>query len=94
LVNFGKLNYADLLIRFRQMEPVHQAAIAGMFFLVVYVPYSYFLLRLNLAESIIMAVTSSILFMVVYYFTSYIIMRKSKKLANQSLGPKKGLRNK
>jgi len=74
------------------MEPVHQAAVAGLLFLVVYVPYAYFLLRLNLAESIIMGVTSSILFMVVYYFTSYIIMKKSKKLANQSLGPKKGLR--
>jgi hypothetical protein len=92
-VNLEKLNYADLLIRFRQMEPVHQAAVAGLFFLVVYVPYSYFLLRLSLAESIIMAVTSAILFVVVYYFTSYIIMKKSKKLANQSLGPKKGLRN-
>ena len=93
-MNREKINYVNILIRFRQMKPVHQAAVAGLFFLVVYVPYSYFLLRLSLGESIIMAVTSSILFMVVYYFTSYIIMRKSKKLANQSLGPKKGLRNK
>lgn len=94
MVNFEKLNYADLLIRFRQLMPMQQAAVAGLLFLVVYVPYSYFLLRLNLAESIIMAVISAILFMVVYYFTSSIIMRKNKQLANQSLGPKKGLRNK
>jgi len=92
-VNLEKLNYADLLIRFRQMEPVHQAAIAGLVVLVVYVPYSFFLLRLSLTESIIMAVTSAILFVVVYYFTSNFIMKKNKKLANQSLGPKKGLRN-
>ena len=56
MVNLEKLNYADLLIRFRQMEPVQQAAIAGLVVLVVYIPYSYFLLRLSLTESIIMAV--------------------------------------
>lgn len=93
MVNLEKFNYADLLIRYRQLAPMQQAAIAGLFFLVVYVPYSYFLLRLSLPESIIMAVTSAVLFMVVYYFTSYLIMKKSKRLANQSLGPKKGLRN-
>lgn len=94
MVNLEKLNYADLLIRFRQMKPMHQAAVAGLFFLVVYVPYAYFLLRLNLVESISMAIISSILFMVVYYFMSHIIMRKNNRLANRSLGPKKGLRNK
>ena len=56
MVNFEKLNYADLFIRFRQMKPMQQAVIAGLIFLVVYVPYSYFLLRLSLMESISMAV--------------------------------------
>jgi hypothetical protein len=41
-----------------------------------------------------MALYSSILFIVVYYFTSLIITRKTKKMASQSLGPKKGLRHK
>jgi len=41
-----------------------------------------------------MAIYSAILFIVVYYITSSIITRKSKQLAKQSVGPKKGLRNK
>ena len=79
MVNFEKLNYADLLIRFRQLKPMQQAAIAGLIFLVVYVPYSYFLLHLSLVESISMSIYSAILFMVVYYFTSVIIMKKNKQ---------------
>ena len=69
-MNFEKFDYGDLLIRFRQLAPIQQAAIVGLFFLVVYVPYSYFLLRLGLVESVIMSVYSAVLFMVVYYFTS------------------------
>ena len=94
MVNLEKLNYADLLIRFRQFMPMKQAAIAGLVVLVVYVPYSYFLLHLSLIESISMSIISAILFMVVFYFTAVIIMRKNKQLINQSMGPKKGLRNK
>ena len=73
MVNLEKLNYADLLIRFRQMKPMHQAAVAGLFFLVVYVPYAYFLLRLSLVESISMAVIfrdlihGGVLFHIVHY---------------------------
>jgi len=73
---------------------MQQAAIAGMIVLLVYIPYSYFLLRLNIVESISMAIYSAVLFIVVFYFTSVIITRKTKKMANQSLGPKKGLRQK
>jgi uncharacterized membrane protein len=94
LVNFDKLNYADLLIGFRQLMPMQQAAVAGLVVLVVYIPYAYFLLHLNIVESISMSIYSAILFMVVFYFTSVIIRRKNQQLANQSLGPKKGLRNK
>ena len=94
MVNLEKLNYTDLLIRFRQFMPIKQAVIAGLVVLVVYVPYSYFLLHLSLMESISMSIYSSILFMVVFYFTAVIIMRKNKQLINQSMGPKKGLRNK
>lgn len=94
MVNLEKLNYADLLIRYRQFAPMQQAAIAGLVVLVVYVPYSYFLLHLSLVESVSMSIYSSILFMVVFYFTAVIIMRKNKQLINQSQGPKKGLRNK
>jgi hypothetical protein len=60
----------------------------------VYIPYSYFLLNLNIVESISMAIYSAILFIVVYYITSSIITKKSKQLAKQSVGPKKGQRNK
>jgi uncharacterized membrane protein len=93
-VNLEKLNYADLLIRFRQLMPIQQAVIAGLAVLVVYVPYSYFLLNLSLMESIKMSIYSTIIFVVVFYFTAVIIMRKNKQLINQSMGPKKGLRNK
>jgi hypothetical protein len=72
---------------------MQQAAIAGMIVLLIYIPYSYFLLRLNIVESISMAIYSAILFIAVYYVTSSIIMKKSRQLAKQSVGPKKGLRN-
>jgi hypothetical protein len=93
-VNLEKLNYGDLLIRFRQLMPIQQAVIAGLAVLVVYVPYSYFLLNLSLMDSIKMSIYSTIIFVVVFYFTAVIIMRKNKQLINQSMGPKKGLRNK
>ncbi len=93
-MNFENLNYANLLIRFRQFMPIQQAAIAGLIILVVYIPYSHFLLHLNLVESVTMSIYSAILFSVVFYFTSVYIMRKNKQLVNQSIGPKKGLRNK
>jgi hypothetical protein len=73
---------------------MQQAAIAGLIFFVIYVPYSYVLLRLNTIEAISMSAYSAIIFMVVYYFTSMIINRKSMQAASQSKGPKKGLRNK
>jgi len=93
-VIFPKLSYSELVLRFRQYSLMQQAAIAGVIVLLIYIPYSYFLLRLNIVESIVMALYSSILFIVVYYFTSLIITRKTKKMASQSLGPKKGLRHK
>lgn len=93
-MNFPKLSYSELVLRFRQYSLMQQAAIAGVIVLLIYIPYSYFLLRLNVVESIVMALYSSILFIVVYYFTSLIITRKTKKMASQSLGPKKGLRHK
>lgn len=94
MVNLENLNYTDLLIRFRQFMPIQQAVIAGLVVLVVYVPYSYFLLNLSLMESIKMSIYSTIIFVVVFYFTAVIIMRKNKQFINQSMGPKKGLRNK
>lgn len=94
MVNFADLNYTNLILRFRQYTLMQQAAIAGLFVLLIYIPYSHFLLNLNITESIVMAVYSAILFIVVYYVTSAIITRKSKKFVKQSVGPKKGLRNK
>ncbi len=94
MVSFEGLRYADLLLRFRQLRPMQQAAVVGLIFFVIYAPYSYFLLRLSPIESISMSAYSSIIFMVVYYFTSVIINRKGMQAASQSKGPKKGLRNK
>ena len=88
------VSYAELILRFRQYTLMQQAVIAGLIVLVVYIPYSYFLLNLSIADSIFMAVYSAFLFIVVYYITTAIITRKSKKFAKQSVGPKKGLRNK
>jgi len=73
---------------------MQQAVIAGLIVFLIYIPYSYFLLNLNLVESISMAIYSAILFIVVYYITSSIITKKTRQLAKQSVGPKKGLRNK
>ncbi len=92
MVSFVGLSYTDLLIRFRQLRPMQQAAVVGLIFFVIYTPYSYFLLHLSPVESISMAMYSSVIFMVVYYFTSVIINRKSIQAAHQSKGPKKGLR--
>ena len=94
MVNFSNLSYANLILRFRQYTLMQQAAVAGLMVLLVYIPYSYFLLHLNIVESVSMAVYSAILFIVVYYISSSIITKKSKQLAKQSVGPKKGLRNK
>lgn len=94
MVNLENLNYADLVLRFRQYTLMQQAIIAGIIVLLVYIPYSYFLLNLSVLESVMMAVYSAILFIVVYYITSSIITKKSKQIAKQSVGPKKGLRNK
>ena len=94
MVNFPNLKYADLILRFRQCTLMQQAAIAGTIVLLVYIPYSYFLLNLNIVESISMAIYSAIMFIVVYYIASSFINKKSKQLAKQSVGPKKGLRNK
>jgi len=94
VVNFANLSYTDLILRFRQYTLMQQAIVAGLIVLLIYIPYSYFLLQLNIVESISMAIYSAILFIVVYYFTSSIITKKSKHLAKQSVGPKKGLRNK
>lgn len=94
MVNFTNLNYAELVLRFRQYTLMQQAVIAGILVLLIYIPYSYFLLNLNIVESIVMAIYSTILFIVVYYITSSIITKKSRQLAKQSVGPRKGLRNK
>jgi hypothetical protein len=94
VVNFPNLKYADLILRFRQYTLMQQAVIAGIMVLLVYIPYSYFLLSLNVVESVSMAIYSAILFIVVYYITSSIITKKSKQMAKQSVGPKKGRRNK
>ena len=94
MVNFSNLSYANLVSRFRQYTLMQQAAVAGLMVLLVYIPYSYFLLHLNIVESVSMAIYSAILFIVVYYISSSIIAKKSKQLAKQSVGPKKGLRNK
>ena len=91
MVNLEKLNYADLMIRFRQFMPIQQAVIAGLVVLIVYIPYSYFLLHLSLIESVSMSIYSAILFMVVFYFTAVIVMRKNKQLINQSHGSQEGI---
>jgi hypothetical protein len=82
------------MVRFRQHTLMQQAIIAGMIVFLVYIPYSYFLLNLKIVESVSMAIYSAVLFIVVYYITSSIITKKSRQLAKQSIGPKKGLRNK
>lgn len=87
-------DYGHLLTGFRSLPPIHQAAVAGVLFISIYIPYSYFLLRLNLVEAIKMSVLSSIIFMVVYYFTSVIIMKKSMQAIKRSKAHKKGLRGK
>jgi glucan phosphoethanolaminetransferase (alkaline phosphatase superfamily) len=87
-------SYSDIIMRFRQYTLMQQSLIAGAIVLLIYVPYSYFLLKLNVMQSISMALYSAILFIVVYYITSSIILRKTKKTATQSMGPKKGLRQK
>ena len=88
------MSYSELIMRFRQYNLMQQSLIAGAIVLLIYIPYSYFLLNLNAVESIIMAIYSAILFIVVYYLTSSLILRKTKKMATQSVGPKKGLRQK
>ncbi|VVB72388.1 Uncharacterised protein [uncultured archaeon] len=95
MVSFENLNYRDILIRFRQLMPMQQAAIVGVIFLVVYLPYSYFLLHMTPAESFRMSVFSTIIFVVVYYFTSVIFVKKGVQASQaRSRGPRKGLRNK
>jgi hypothetical protein len=94
MVNLKNLNYTDIIIRFRQLKPMQQAAIVGVIFFVINTLYYIFLMKLGPVESSSMAIYSSIIFMVVYYFTSVIVMKKSVQAANQSKGPKKGLRNK
>jgi Zn-dependent protease with chaperone function len=79
-------------MRFREYSLIQQAAIAAAFVLLIYIPYSYFLLRLSFTESIVMAAYSAVLFMAIYYLTSWFILKKTKKLAVQYHGPKKGLR--
>ena len=81
-------------MRFRQYTLIQQSLIAGAIVLLIYIPYSYFLLKLNVVQSISMALYSAIMFIVVYYLVSAFIIRKTKKMATQSVGPKKGLRQK
>ena len=92
MVNFANLNYANLILRFRQYSLMQQSVIAGFVVLLIYIPYSYFLLNLNIVESVVMSIYSSVLFIAVYYITSSFITRKTRKMAAQSAGPKKGLR--
>ena len=92
MVNFPRLSYSAIILRFREYSLIQQAAIAAVFVLLIYIPYSYFLLRLSFIESIAMAVYSAVLFMAIYYLASWFIQKKTKKLAVQSHGPKKGLR--
>ena len=94
MVNFENLNYTEMVIRFRQLKPMQQAAIVGVIFFVINTLYYILLMKLGPVESASMAIYSSIIFMVVYYFTSVFVMKKSVQIANQSKGPKKGLRNK
>lgn len=92
MVNFPSLSYSAIILRFREYSLIQQAAIAAAFVLLIYIPYSYFLLRLSFTESIVMAAYSAVLFMAIYYLTSWFILKKTKKLAVQPHGPKKGLR--
>ena len=92
MVDFPSLSYSAIILRFREYSLIQQAAIAAVFVLLIYIPYSYFLLRLSFIESIAMAIYSAVLFMAIYYLTSWFILKKTRKLAVQSHGPKKGLR--
>ncbi len=94
MVSFAELNYAGIIIRFRQLMPIKQAAIAGVIFFAIYAIYNYFFAHLSPVEAVSMAMYSAIIFMVVYYFTTVIVTRKSIQAASQAKGPKKGLRNK
>jgi hypothetical protein len=94
MVNYDNLNYKDLLIRFRQLVPFHQAVAIGLLLFVIYAAYNFLFLKQSLVESVSSSIYSSILFMVVFYFTTVIIMRKNTEAIKQAKGPKKGLRNK
>ena len=93
-MNFENLNYTEMIIRFRQLKPMQQAAMVGTIFFVINTLYYILLMHLGPVESASMAIYSSIIFMVVYYFASVLVMKKSVQMASQSKGPKKGLRNK
>ena len=86
MVNFANLNYANLILRFRQHTLMQQSVIAASVVLLVYIPYSYFLLNLSVVESVAMSIYSAILFIVVYYITSSIITKKTRKMAARGHG--------
>jgi cellulose synthase/poly-beta-1,6-N-acetylglucosamine synthase-like glycosyltransferase len=88
------MNPSEMLIRFRQLLPFQQAAIAGLIFFLIYILYSYFVLGQKPPEAARESVYSAIIFIVVYYFSSVIIMRKAIQAEKQAKGPRKGLRGK
>ena len=82
---------SELMIQFRMMRPLHQAAIAGISFFFIYSIFNKFVMGMTLMLALETSFYSSILFMAVYYFTSVFIMRKNLE-AGTIKGPKKGRR--
>lgn len=94
MVNLEKMDYNSLLIRFRMLKPMQQTSVVGLIFLVINFLYYFLFAHAGPVESATISIYSSLIFMAIYYFTTVLVMKKSKQIATQSKGPKKGLRNK
>jgi hypothetical protein len=88
------MDYNNLLIRFRMLTPMQQASVVGLIFFAVNFFYYFFFVQPGLVESATISIYSSLIFMAIYYITTVLVTKKSKQIATQSKGPKKGLRNK
>jgi hypothetical protein len=88
------MDFSNLLIRFRMLVPIQQASIVGLIFLVINFLYYFLFVGSGFVESFTASIYSSLIFIAIYYITTVLVMKKSKQIAAQSKGPKKGLRNK
>lgn len=84
------MNPSDLMIRFRQLVPIQQAAVVGALFLLINGIYYYFATGMKIVATMEASLYSAILFMCVYYFTTVIITRKNtaEEARSKAKGPK------